>query len=232
MGERSGTLRSDGQLAAGGQQPDDGTRSEQERTLAGGSQADLQEKRAELEHIRADMSETIEAIQARLTPDQLAREGAIQVRQQVRRQQARVAGGLGSIAQAFREASHQLRAQDQGAVAQYATRAAEQVDHVSAHIRDRDVRQLVGEVERFARRQPTLFVGSAFAVGLLSARFLKSSSPARATMGGREPATRAHGGDPTDVSGPGLQGRMVEQTEATRGEHEPGLSSTDLTHMG
>jgi hypothetical protein len=34
---------------------------------------------------------------------------------------------------------------------------------------------MVGEVERFARRQPTLFLGIAVAVGFLAVRFLKSS---------------------------------------------------------
>ena len=38
-----------------------------------------------------------------------------------------------------------------------------------------DVDELVGDVQRLARRQPAVFVGSAFAVGLISARFLKSS---------------------------------------------------------
>ena len=43
-------------------------------------------------------------------------------------------------------------------------------------IRNRDVGELVNEVQRFARRQPALFVGSAFAIGVIGARFLKSSS--------------------------------------------------------
>ena len=33
------------------------------------------------------------------------------------------------------------------------------------------------DAQRLARRQPALFVGGAFALGLLGARFLKSSSP-------------------------------------------------------
>jgi len=34
-------------------------------------------------------------------------------------------------------------------------------------------------VQRFARKQPALFVGSAFAIGVIGARFLKSSNDHR-----------------------------------------------------
>jgi hypothetical protein len=41
---------------------------------------------------------------------------------------------------------------------------------------------LVGDVENFARRQPALFIGGALALGILAARFLKSSSQQGSTM--------------------------------------------------
>jgi len=39
----------------------------------------------------------------------------------------------------------------------------------------------VDDAERLAHRQPALFVGGAFALGLLAARFLKSSKPRPST---------------------------------------------------
>jgi hypothetical protein len=42
---------------------------------------------------------------------------------------------------------------------------------------------MIQEVERFARRQPALFLGGAFTLGLIAARFLKSSSEVSHSMG-------------------------------------------------
>ena len=46
---------------------------------------------------------------------------------------------------------------------------------VADYVQRADVREMMNEVEDFARRRPAVFIGSAFAVGLLAARFLKSS---------------------------------------------------------
>ena len=91
-------------------------------------------------------------------------------------QKGRVSETLGSVALAIRQTGTQLHDQDQGNVAQYADKAAEQIERLSTYLRDADMRQITGELERFARRQPALFLGGALALGLFGARFLKSSS--------------------------------------------------------
>ena len=48
-------------------------------------------------------------------------------------------------------------------------------------MREKDVRQLVGEVQDFARRQPTLFFGGAVLLGFAALRFLKSAPPSGGT---------------------------------------------------
>jgi hypothetical protein len=68
-------------------------------------------------------------------------------------------------------------------VAQVAEQAAERVERVSGYLREKDIDQLVREAEDFARRQPALFLGGAFALGVLGARFLKSSGK-QANQGG------------------------------------------------
>jgi hypothetical protein len=75
----------------------------------------------------------------------------------------------------MRQSSQGLRDQDQGAVAGYAEQAADRLDGAAEYLRQRDVPQLVDEVEGFARRQPAMFLGAAFGLGLLAARFVKSS---------------------------------------------------------
>jgi hypothetical protein len=98
---------------------------------------------------------------------------------QLSTQKDRATDGLGSVAQAVRQSTQHLRQNKQDAIANYVEKAADQIDRFSTQLRNRDVGELVNEVQRFARRQPALFVGSAFALGVVGARFLKSSSDNR-----------------------------------------------------
>jgi ElaB/YqjD/DUF883 family membrane-anchored ribosome-binding protein len=94
---------------------------------------------------------------------------------QLTTQKGRVTDSLTSLAQAVRQSTDSLRGQ-QPAVAQYAEKAAGQLERLSNRLRDRDVKDLVQDAQQFARRQPAIFIGAAFAAGLLAARFMKSSS--------------------------------------------------------
>jgi ElaB/YqjD/DUF883 family membrane-anchored ribosome-binding protein len=95
---------------------------------------------------------------------------------QLSSQKTRATDGLGSIAQAVRQTTQPLRDNKQDAIAQYVDKAADQIERFSAQLRDKDVSELVNDAQQFARRQPAMFIGAAFAVGVLTARFLKSSS--------------------------------------------------------
>lgn len=108
---------------------------------------------------------------------QMAEKAGDMATSQAASQKDRAAEQLSGIASAFGQVSQQLRQSDQGTVANYADMAADQITHFSEQLRQKDVRELMGDVERFARRQPAMFLGGAFALGLLGARFLKSSSP-------------------------------------------------------
>lgn len=84
--------------------------------------------------------------------------------------------GLGTIAQAVRQSTQQLRDQQHDTVAQYIERAADQLDRFSTRLREKNVSELLNDAQRLARRQPALFIGGAFVLGLLGARFLKSAA--------------------------------------------------------
>ncbi len=90
-------------------------------------------------------------------------------------QKDRAIDGLGSAARAVRQSTQQLREQHHETVAGYVEQAADQIERISKRLREKDVGELLEDAQRLARRQPALFVGSAFVLGLLSARFLKSS---------------------------------------------------------
>ena len=97
--------------------------------------------------------------------------------EQLSSQKNKATDGLGSVAQAVRQSTQQLRDQQHETLAGYVERAADQIDRLSHKLRDKDIGELVEDAQRLARRQPALFIGSAFVLGVLGARFMKSSPP-------------------------------------------------------
>lgn len=91
-------------------------------------------------------------------------------------QKERAAETLGALAQTLRESGSSMREQ-QPQIASFADQAAQRVEGISTYVREHDVNELVGEAERFARREPLIFVGGAFALGFLASRFLKAAMP-------------------------------------------------------
>jgi hypothetical protein len=87
--------------------------------------------------------------------------------------------GLEGLAQAFRQTGESLRSSDQGMVADYSEQVANQIERFSSFLGERDVDQLLGDAETYARRHPELFLGGALALGLLVGRFIKSSGERR-----------------------------------------------------
>lgn len=90
-------------------------------------------------------------------------------------QKGRLAEGATEIAEALHHASAGLRADHQQTVGNYADALAGQVEKVAQFLQSRDVPTMAREVSGFARRQPALFLGGAFTLGIVAARFLKSS---------------------------------------------------------
>jgi len=129
------------------------------------------------EPIKEQIGDTVSNVtqQAGEKVGQLADQAKQTVTSQVATQKDKASEALSSVAQALRQTGDQLRSNDQGAISQYAGQAADQIERLSGFLRDRDVNDILHETERFARRQPALFLGGAFVLGLIGARFLKSS---------------------------------------------------------
>lgn len=129
-----------------------------------------------------------------------------QATNQAASQKDRAVSSLGSVADALRQASQHLRDNEQAPVAQYADKAADRVEQFVQHLDGKEVQELLRDVERYARRQPALFLGGAFAVGLLAARFLKSSGQREDDSGGR-----GYGGRDNGAYGYGSFGESSER---------------------
>jgi hypothetical protein len=92
------------------------------------------------------------------------------------------------IARAIRRAAEELD-QSSPALADIVRDAAGSLERAGRALRDRDIRDLAGGVEDFARRQPAAFLGMTAIAGFALARFLKSSAERDAM---RRPDGMAH----------------------------------------
>jgi ElaB/YqjD/DUF883 family membrane-anchored ribosome-binding protein len=88
---------------------------------------------------------------------------------------SQAADRITGIAAAVRGTSERLRSDNQAGVANLTDSLADQVERLSSYLRDRDLGEVRRDLEQFARRQPAVAVGVALALGMLGARFIKSS---------------------------------------------------------
>lgn len=98
-----------------------------------------------------------------------------QVKTQLSQQKDRAVDGIAGAVTALQQAAQPFREANVPYVAEYAESFADQVNRLADYLRKNDVDALTADVERFARQNPALFIGGAFALGIGVARFLKSS---------------------------------------------------------
>lgn len=123
----------------------------------------------------------------------------------------RLADQVTQVANAFRTTTDHLRQNDQSQLAGYADGVARQAERFAGYLRNADFRAMSQDVQELARRQPAVVVGGAFALGLLAARFLKSSErktreDERARFHRAGPSEQAFADTRYDTFGPGAAG--------------------------
>ena len=101
-----------------------------------------------------------------------ARDSATSSLTQSRHQAAERIGGMAS---AIRKTSDHLRSQNEPRVADLTESLAEQAERLSSYVRDRDFRGFQTDLQNLARQRPAVAIGAALSVGMLAARFFKSS---------------------------------------------------------
>lgn len=90
-------------------------------------------------------------------------------------QKARAAGQLDEVADAVRAGSERMNRGQSDGIARYLEQAANRIDLWSDWMRTAEPRDLKHDLERLARSHPAVFIGSALALGIAGARFLRSS---------------------------------------------------------
>lgn len=106
---------------------------------------------------------------------QLAQKAQEAGRAQAEQRKHQLAEEVSTFARALRLGADELR-QREGRDPKNVERLAEQVETFSSSIDRKNTREILTELEGFARQNQALFLGGAFAIGLMGARFLKSSS--------------------------------------------------------
>ncbi|HEX3157661.1 MAG TPA: hypothetical protein VHQ45_04045 [Gemmatimonadaceae bacterium] len=147
------------------------------------------------------------------------------------RGKTRAASTLGSVAQTLQQSGQQLSGEQQAAAGRYMEQAGQQVQRLSEFLHNTDVNEIVDRVEDVARRQPALFLGGAFAIGLIGARFIKSArrQQDRSTAIAPYRGAQLQGGtmNATPYAGAGFTGdRDVTAHRETAREPAPGTRAT------
>lgn len=126
---------------------------------------------------------------------------------------ADLSAGLSTVAQSFRKAGETLHSDTSHApitdlTAKYTDTAAQKIDEFANYFERKNIREMAQDVEQFAKRNPAIFIGGAAVLGLLAARFLKSSNPKNLNEGRYLPY-----GD-----SPGQPSERLPQASGTEGE--------------
>ena len=124
-----------------------------------------------------------------------------------------VADQFGNIADALRRTTEHLRSEDQQRIAGLTETVARQADLVANYLRNKDARAMRADLENLARRQPAIALGGALVLGLIGARFLKSSQRDRRVRGSQVSGREQRLGN-------GGYDSFSEETETQR--HMPG----------
>lgn len=151
--------------------------------------------------------------EARATASQAVDTVKDEAQSRLETQKDRAAEQLGGIESALRDTSRSLRDNEQQPIAEYVDRAAQQVSQLNDYLRNHTVGDLLNEAERFARREPALFLGGAALLGLAAARFFRASSPSAANGSYASRSGSRTGGYTTVHNTPGA---MMPRVDAPR----------------
>ena len=111
---------------------------------------------------------------------------------------ASIAEGLTSVADTIRQIGGNLsEAQEPTGVAniaaQYTNTAADKVEQLTGYLERRDFKGLVADLEDLAHKNPAIFLGGAFALGILAARFFKSGTKSISLSSGERQSSSSGG---------------------------------------
>lgn len=116
--------------------------------------------------------------QAAAASEQLKRQGSALFHEQ----RSRIAREIMKAGGAVRFAAGRLHEEQNENVAGYADAIANQIESTARYVEDRDVNQVIQDLENFTRRRPEIVFGGMFVAGLAAARFIRAQRPSDPNM--------------------------------------------------
>jgi ElaB/YqjD/DUF883 family membrane-anchored ribosome-binding protein len=101
------------------------------------------------------------------------------LREQIDQRSTNAGEQVHSTANDVRSVAEELRRQGKQTPARLAEQVADRVDSLGSYLRNADGERMLGDVERYARKQPWAVAAGAVALGFVASRFLKASSGRR-----------------------------------------------------
>jgi hypothetical protein len=99
----------------------------------------------------------------------------VQMKSQLADQKGRAVDSLSGAVRVLESTGQQFRSEDLSLVGNYAESFSQQIRRASDYLSEKNVDDIARDVEDFARKNPSLFIGGAFVLGVALSRFLKSS---------------------------------------------------------
>jgi len=163
MAEREGGHRNAGSTGRGGAAPAD---------VAKEARGHLEE---EMDETRASMKHRVD--EAKDTAREKGEELKHEAKQKAEALTSRAGDRISAVAHALRRAGDELRSEGEERLASYTADAASQVERFGSYLEDEDPKHMLRDIERIARNNPAIFIGSTLALGVLAGRFLRSNEP-------------------------------------------------------
>lgn len=132
---------------------------------------------------------------------------------------------IDQVAQATRTAAADLDDQQRQELSHYVSGFADSISTLAQSLRNKNVDELVSDVEKLAREHPALFIGGSIALGLGIARFAKASS-------NRVPRSEISTTDTLSNTGSAYQTEYKDYSQTEQQDYSTGYDASTPTNSG
>lgn len=130
--------------------------------------------------------------QAKEAVGNAANQAAERAQSEMTRGAERAASAVDAVAQSLRTFGRELNNRNEAGIGRMVDRAADRAEQMAKRLNNADPGAMLDGIEDFARREPAMFIGGALALGLLTARFIKSSRRSASRTPSAQPVNRAN----------------------------------------
>lgn len=139
------------------------------------NQAVMGERQSVHRRQRIERASSRAAQQARQRGEEAAGKARRQISDMLSDQKHRAVEELDHIGSVLQSTSDNLRTEHEERIARYIESAVHQIENAATYLEEHSIDDIAAQVQRFARREPALFLGGAALIGLIGARFFRSS---------------------------------------------------------